>query len=459
MSAVVEPMTGSEPGPPAQEVSTRGLPSAGDRGAKRRVLIIVQNLSVPLDRRVWQECRALTGAGYGVSVICPRGPGEASFEVLEGVRIHRYTPPPVAKGFAGYAGEFAYCWLRTAALSLKVARQEGFDAIQACNPPDTYWALALPYKATGTRFVFDQHDLNPEVYASRFGKAQGPLYKGLLALERATYKVADHVISTNESYRNVALTRGGRRPDGVSVVRSGPDVTTMVRGEPVPELRKGRKHLLAYLGIMGPQDGVDGVLHAMRRLVDAGRDDAHLAMLGFGDCLDDLKALATELRLDDYVTFTGRVGPTEIRDYLSTAAVGLSPDPLSPLNDVSTMNKTLEYMAFELPVVAFDLKETQVSAGDAAVYVRDGDFDGYAAAISELLDDEERRREMGRVGRKRIEDEFSWQHQAPRYVEVFRSLLGDPEPAEPAAAAPAAGRGRGTRLRLATTSLFHGRAQ
>lgn len=458
MSAVVEPMPGEElaTSPAAVEgVSNQPLGPVPAEGGTRRVLIIVQNLSVPLDRRVWQECRALTAAGYGVSVICPKGPGEASFELLEGVRIHRYTPPPVAKGFAGYAGEFAYCWLRTAALSVKVARQEGFDAIQACNPPDTYWALALPYKLTGTRFVFDQHDLNPEVYASRFGKAEGLLYNGLLALERATYKVADHVISTNESYRNVALGRGKQSPEGVSVVRSGPDATTMVRGEPVPELRKGRKHLLAYLGIMGPQDGVDGVLHAMRRLVDAGRDDAHLALLGFGDCLEDLKVLATELDLDDYVTFTGRVGPTEIRDYLSTASVGLSPDPLSPLNDVSTMNKTLEYMAFELPVVAFDLKETQVSAGDAAVYVPDGDFDGYAAAVSELLDDEERRREMGQRGRRRIEDEFAWQHQAPRYVEVFRSLLGAPDAVE----APAAPGKRRERMRLVTTQLLNGRAR
>ncbi len=466
MSAVIEPVQHEPAAPPAPaaDVVSQPLARLPSAGRNRRVLIVVQNLSVPLDRRVWQECRALKAAGYGVSVICPKGPGEASFQELEGVRIHRYTPPPVAKGFAGYAGEFAYCWMRTAALSLKLARAEGFDAIQACNPPDTYWALALPYKLTGTRFVFDQHDLNPEVYASRFGKASGVLYNGLLALERATYKVADHVISTNESYRDVALGRGQQRPDEVSVVRSGPDATTMVRGEPVPELRKGRKHLLAYLGIMGPQDGVDGVLHAMRRLLDAGRDDTHLALLGFGDCLDDLKALSTELDLDDHVTFTGRVGPVEIRDYLSTASVGLSPDPLSPLNDVSTMNKTLEYMAFELPVVAFDLKETQVSAGEAAIYVRDGDFEGYASAISELLDDEERRREMGRIGRRRIEDEFAWQHQAPRYVEVFRSLLGGPEVTEAGTGAGAgartAGRGRRAgRRRLVSTSLLNGRAR
>ena len=423
-------------------------PGTEDGGATPRVLIIVQNLSVPLDRRVWQECKALVAEGFGVSVICPKGPGEASYEELEGVNIYRYLPPPAARGLAGYAGEFIYCWVRTALLSLKVHRRDGFDAIQACNPPDTYWALALPWKAAGKRFVFDHHDLNPEVYASRFGRTEGPLYRGLLALEKATFKVADQVISTNESYKSVAVRRGRRRVEDVTVVRSGPDARTMRRGEPVPELRRGRKHLVAYLGIMGPQDGVDGVLHATRRLIDKGRDDFHVALLGFGDCLEELKALSAELRLDDHVTFTGRVGPEQIRDYLSTASVGLSPDPSSPLNDVSTMNKTLEYMAFELPVVAFELKETRVSAGDAAVYVRDGDLDGYADAISELLDDEERRRDMGQRGRRRIEDEFAWQHQAPRYVDVYKALLGTPEPA----------RARG-RLRLVSTSLFAGRTR
>jgi len=199
------------------------------------VLIIVQNLSVPLDRRVWQECKALVAEGVGVSVICPKGPGEASYEELEGVNIYRYLPPPAAKGLAGYAGEFIYCWVRTALLSLKVHRRDGFDAIQACNPPDTYWALALPWKAAGKRFVFDHHDLNPEVYASRFGRTEGLLYKGLLALERATFKVADQVISTNESYKAVAVRRGGRKPEDVTVVRSGPDARSRTcRARPRP---------------------------------------------------------------------------------------------------------------------------------------------------------------------------------------------------------------------------------
>lgn len=473
MSAVLEPIPGG--GAPRQvggKVEALAVtPAAAQEAptAPPRVLVIVQNLSVPLDRRVWQECLALVAAGIGVSVICPRGPGEARHEVLRGVHIHRYAPPPATSGFLSYAVEFAYCWLRTAALSVRIARREGFDVIQACNPPDTYWALALPYKALGKRFVFDHHDLNPEVYVSRFGGDGGALHRALhralLVLERATFRVADHVISTNESYREVAMRRGRRAPADVSVVRSGPDAAVMRRGEAVPELRRGRKHLAVYLGIMGPQDGVDGVLHALRRLADRGRDDLHVALLGFGDCLASLRELAVELGVDDRVTFTGRAGPETIRDYLSTASVGLSPDPFSPLNDVSTMNKTLEYMAHELPVVAYDLKETRVSAHDAAVYVPDGDVDGFATAIADLLDDEERRDEMGRRGRRRIEDELAWQHQVPHYVDVYRSLLPSSRPGTGPAPTPAGRarpgrvrtrRSRPRRARLSLLSLLNG---
>lgn len=405
-----------------------------DRGAgarQSRVLIIVQNLPVPLDRRVWMECRALVAAGYGVSVICPKGPGDPGFAELEGVRLYKYAPPPAAKGLTGYLLEFVYCWLRTAALSVWVLRRDGFHVIQACNPPDTYWALALPFKLLGKRFVFDQHDLNPEVYASRFNRRSGALYRGLLALERATYRVADHVISTNESYAQVAFRRGGKRQDEVTVVISGPDAEGMRKGKPRPELRRGKKHLCCWLGIMGPQDGVELVLHAARCLRDdLGRNDIHIALMGFGDCLDELRSLADQLALDDMVTFTGRADQEMIHAYLSTADIGLTPDPLNPLNDVSTMNKTLEYMAFGLPVVAVDLKETRISAGAGAVYVQSGDPLAFAREIAELLDSPARREVMGRMGRQRIEEVLCWRHQAPRYVKVFERLIGpgpDPE--------------------------------
>jgi glycosyltransferase involved in cell wall biosynthesis len=401
--------------------------SVGHRAATRQpaVLIVVQNLSVPLDRRVWQESRALVDAGFAVSVICPRGPGERSFELLERVRIHRYRPPRTGPGVVGFAHEFAYCWLATAWLALRIYFTTGFDAIQACNPPDTYWALALPFKLLGVRFVYDQHDLCPEVFDARFGTRRRLLSRVVRLLEQATYRTADRVIATNDSYRTVAVGRGRRDPRTVTIVRSGPHPAEMRREAPVPELRRGAPHLCCYLGIMGPQDGVDLLLRAVADLVhERRRTDVHVALLGFGDCYDDLRALSVELGIDPWVTFTGRADRTVVREYLSTADVGLSPDPCSAFNDVSTMNKVLEYMAHELPVVAFDLKETRVSAGDAAVYVADGDLAGFAAAIDALLDDSEARVEMGRRGRARIEGSLGWHRQASAYVGVYEELVG-----------------------------------
>jgi glycosyltransferase involved in cell wall biosynthesis len=392
------------------------------------VLIIVQNLPVPLDRRVWLECQALTAAGYQVAVISIRGREDSAYDHLDGVHIYRYRPAPPARGALGYAWEFAYSWFMTALLSLRVARRHGFDVIQACNPPDTYWALAALYRPFGKRFVYDQHDLNPEVFLSRFGSRLGLAgrlqYKTLLWLERMTYRLADRVISTNESYRQIALDRGGRRPDEVTVVRSGPDTSLMRPVDGLAHLRKGRRYLAVYLGIMGPQDGVDVALRALDAYVhDLGRDDLHLALLGFGDCLEDLQELATRLRLDDHVTFTGRADARMITEYLSTADIGISPDPLNPLNDVSTMNKTMEYMAFALPVVAFDLRETRVSAGDAAVYVEPGDVAGYAKAIANLLDDDDQRAEMAVAGRQRAAAVLDWEPQRAAYVRVYDRLL------------------------------------
>jgi glycosyltransferase involved in cell wall biosynthesis len=404
------------------------MPRTWRRARRRRgVLIIVQNLPVPFDRRVWQQCQALVAAGYNVSVICPKGPGDPSYQQLDQVRIHKYAPPPPAAGALGFAWEFAYCWLRTAVLALRVLVRDGFGAIQACNPPDTYFALAWPFKLFRIRFVFDQHDLCPEVYLSRFGRPSRLLHGWLRTLEWLTYRAADHVISTNDSYREIALTRGDRPVDSVTIVRSSPDPRYLRPRQPRPELRSNRQFLCCYLGIMGPQDGVDSFLHAIDVLVhDLGRDDCHFALLGFGDCLEELRSLARRLRLDEWVTFTGRADRALLADYLSTADVGVSPDPKNPFNDLSTMNKTLEYMLFGLPVVAFDLKETRRSAQDAAVYVAPNDVPAFARAISRLLDEPERRAAMGRFGRARMHEALAWSHQAAAYVGVYDRLLGDP---------------------------------
>lgn len=398
------------------------------------VLIVVQNLPVPLDRRVWLECLALTAAGYEVSVICPKGPGDPAYQVLDGVHLYKYAPPRQAAGFAGYAWEFAYCWLRTALRSARVWWRRPFQVLQACNPPDIYWSLALLWRLAGVRFVFDHHDLNPEVYRSRFGEPTGRSGRAQLAalywLERRTFRTAHRVISTNESYRRIALDRGGVPREHTTVVRSGPDTSVMRPGPECPQLRGGRRYLVVWLGIMGPQDGVDGVLRVADQVVHRhGRTDVRFALLGFGDCLAELREQSTALGLDEHVTFTGRVGQDEIRRYLSTAHVGLSADPLSPLNDVSTMNKTMEYLAFGLPVVAYRLTETVVSAGECAVYVEPGDEAGFADALVALLDDPDRRAERGAAGRRRAERDLDWRPQARSYVSVYDGLFGLPRAA------------------------------
>jgi len=405
--------------------------------APPHILIIVQNLPVPFDRRVWLECQALVTRGYRVSVICPKGPGDAAFRHLLGVDIHAYPPAPPARGLAGYAWEFAYSWVRTAALSVRVRRRGRFDVIQACNPPDTFWLLALLWRPSGVAFVFDHHDLNPELFRSRFGERSGLLqsleYRTLLWLERRTFRAAARIISTNESYRAIAMTRGGRSAEDVTVVRSGPDTDLMrpiipraPRGEDVIEL--------VYVGIMGPQDGVDQVLLVMDELVHRrGRTNVIATLLGFGDCLDDLKVQSSALGLDAHVTFMGRVDRDHLAEHLSRADIGLCPDLKTPLNDVSTMNKTMEYMAYALPSVAFDLAETRVSGGDTVLYARSGDIRGFADLVESLIDDPVRRASLGVAARARVCRELDWRPQAEAYVRVFDELTGHhrPVPAVP----------------------------
>jgi glycosyltransferase involved in cell wall biosynthesis len=398
-------------------------------GSGPHVMIIVQNLPVPLDRRVWLECQALITRGYRVSVICPKGPGDPEFERLDGVDIYKYAPAPEAEGLLGFAWEFAYSWIRTALLSLRVRRRSGrFDVIQACNPPDTFWLLARLWRIAGVRFVYDHHDLNPELFRSRFGEPQGRLkkmeYRALLWLERRSFRTADHVISTNESYKAKAVERGGRRPDEVTVVRSGPDTAVMRPIYPESPRRIDTVNLV-YVGIMGPQDGVDQVLHVMDELVHRrGRRNVTATLLGFGDCLEDLKAEALTLSLRDHVTFTGRVDRVQMAEYLSRGDIGVCPDLKTPLNDVSTMNKTMEYMSYALPAVAFDLEETLVSGADTVLYAPSGDISAFTDQVERLIDDRELRVSMARAARERVGAVLDWRPQAEAYVGVYDAITG-----------------------------------
>ena len=403
-----------------------GVTDLSDTTVRPRILIIVQNLPVPFDRRVWLECKALTAAGYDVTVVCPKGKNDPAYEVLDGVTLLKYQPYAPGGSALSFIVEYAYSFLATAALVLRARRNGKFAVLQACNPPDIFWPIARWLRRRDrTRFVFDHHDLCPELYDSRFPHGRALPKRGLLALERATFHTADQVVSTNTSYAEIAVLRGSKAPEDVTVVRTGPDPERLLRSADVPALRHGRKHLVAYIGVMGPQDGVDLAVRAAAHVVhNLGRTDVAFTFLGSGDSYPELVALRDELGLQDYVELPGRVPDQTVVDVLSTAAVGLSPDPKNPLNDVSTMNKTLEYMAFELPVIAFDLKETRVSAGDAASYIESGDIAAYAHAIVELLDDPDKREAMGKKGRVRIEQELGWPYQRDRYVGVYDALVG-----------------------------------
>jgi glycosyltransferase involved in cell wall biosynthesis len=393
----------------------------------------VQNLPVPFDRRVWLECQALTAAGYQVAVICPKGKDDPGYQVIEGVELYKYKPYAPGGGKFSFVAEYAYSFAATAWTAL-VARARGgvprgrFAAIQACNPPDIFWPLAMAFKALErTKFVFDHHDLSPELFESRFGGRSLP-YKGLRFLERRTHRSADHVISTNESYRQIAITRSGKDPADVTVVRTGPDPSKLQRGEPDNSQRRGRRYLAAYIGVMGPQDGVDIVVRAAAVIVhDLKREDIAFTLIGKGDCFNELVALRDQLKLSGHVEFTGRAPDELVNTVMSTAHIGLSPDPMNPLNDLSTMNKTMEYMSFELPVVAFDLRETRVSAADAAVYVQptgdpEQDVRDYAQAIVDLIDKEEDRARMSKLGRARIEEELAWPYQQQAYLGVYAQV-------------------------------------
>ena len=392
----------------------------------RRICIVVQNLPVPFDRRVWLECQALRAAGYEVSVVCPKGKGDPTYQELDGVHLFKYRAFPPITRQAMFLAEYAYSILATLAGLVRAWRREPFGVVQVCNPPDVLWTAVLPFKVLfGVRMVFDQHDLCPELYRSRFAAPSALPYRALLLAERITYRLSAHIIATNESYRRVALERGDKHPADVTVVRTGPDPDRMRRGEHDATLRHGYDHLLVYLGVMGPQDGVDLALRAMHHIVHVrGRTDVALTLIGDGDAGADLRRLATELGLDRYVEFTGRAPDELVARLLSTADIGLSPDPKNPLNDVSTMNKTMEYMAFELPVVAFDLVETRVSAAEAAVYVEPNRVEQYADAVLELLGDEVRCKQLGAAGRRRVEDVLAWRNQIPPYVGVYDRLTG-----------------------------------
>jgi glycosyltransferase involved in cell wall biosynthesis len=388
-----------------------------------RVLILLQNEPVPSDRHVWNQSTALSRNGYDVTVICPAGEerDRDRAEMIDGVAIHRYRPLRTGERAAGYALEYLAALWSMRRLARRLARQRPFDLVHACSPPDFLLLAALGLRRRGARFVFDHHDLTPELYLTRFGR--GLLHRITLAAEQVAFRSADVVLSVNDSYRRVAIERGHRDPDEVVVVRTGPDLNRFVPSGPDPSLKRGRPFLLSYAGVMGTQDGVDHALRALGEL-RALRDDWHAIFMGDGDVVEEMRALAAELGIDDRVEFTGWVEHETVARVISSSEVCLAPDPKSPLNDLSSMIKISEYMAMSRPIVSYDLAESRFGAGDAAVFASPGDHAGFARLVSELLDDPNRRAAMGADGRARVESLLAWEHQERSLLAAYQRALG-----------------------------------
>ncbi len=392
---------------------------------QKRILILVENLPSPFDRRVWQEAGTLRDAGYGVSIICPTGKGcEKKHELIDGIDIWRYDLPKEGAGVLGYLVEYGAALLLTLALSLKVWWKSGFDVVHACNPPDLFFLIGGLFKLFGKKFVFDHHDANPELYEAKFGR-RDVLWKLMVGLERLTFRAADVSIATNHSYRRIAIERGGMDPSKVFVVRSGPSLERMKIVPPVEALKKGRRYLVGYVGVMGKQEGIDYLLLAAAHLVhEMKRADVHFGLVGGGTSLEEMKALAHKLGVAEYVTFTGRVSEGALLAMLNTADVCVNPDVANEMNDISTMNKVMEYMALGKPIVQFDLAEGRFSAQKASLYARRNDAADLAAKIAALLDDPARRAAMGAFGRRRVETELEWRHEAPKLIAAYQALWG-----------------------------------
>ncbi|MCA0271166.1 MAG: glycosyltransferase family 4 protein [Proteobacteria bacterium] len=400
-------------------------PLPDQRGQGRRVLIVVENLPVPLDRRVWLEATTLTQAGYTVTVICPTGRGwDKQHEIIDGIEIFRYPAPPEAhSGAAAYAREYLsslWHWFRLAG---QVRKARGFDVIHGCNPPDLVFLLAWWYRWRGVRYLFDHHDVCPELFVAKFGR-KGLLYRIMLIWERMTFATASVSIATNESFRQIAIKRGKMAPEDVFVVRSAPQVEKFRIGPGDPAMRKGAGTVLGYVGVIGQQEGMDLLVAAADILIrEMGRADVHFIIVGFGPELPAVEEDVAGRGLSAHFTFTGALYGDDLLRALNSCDIGVSPDPKNEMNDISTMNKVMEYMTLELPVVQFDLKEGRASAGAASVYAAKNSPKNFAAKIAELMDDPARRAEMGRTGRERVETALSWAHSVPNLLAAYDRIF------------------------------------
>ncbi|SDT95284.1 Glycosyltransferase involved in cell wall bisynthesis [Polaribacter sp. Hel1_33_78] len=386
----------------------------------KHVLFIVENLPVPFDRRVWQEATTLKENGMEVSIICPQMKGYTEpYQVLEGIEIYRHPLPFEARGALGYLVEYGVAIYWEKKLARKIFIKKPFHVIHGCNPPDLIYLTAKKYKRKGVKYVFDHHDINPELYIAKYDKKDF-FYKLMCFFEKRTFQNADASIATNESYKNIAITRGGMNPNLVQVVRSGPKLDRLQLQEPILKYKKGKKYLLGYLGVIGEQEGIDLLLESMLQIVKI-RQDVQLAIVGGGSDLELLKKLSKEKGLETYVDFYGRVSDQMLLDVLNTADVCVNPDKPTEMNNLSTMNKIMEYMALKKPIVQYDLKEGRFSANEASLYAKD--TTDFANKIMQLLNDAEKRTEMGTFGYNRVLNELSWEFESEKLISFYDNLL------------------------------------
>ena len=378
---------------------------------KKKILIIVENLPVPFDSRVWKEASSMHNAGYEVTVLCPRGKGYTkSYEVLDNIRVYRHPVPPEGNSTFSYVWEYGWALFWEFLYTWWIFLRHGFHVIQGCNPPDDIFLVALPFKLFGVKYVFDHHDANPELYFSKYER-EDFFYRAQVWLERFTYRFADVVIATNASYKELAITRGRLAPEDVFIVRNGPDLKTFKPVPPVPTLRYGKRFLVGYVGTMSIQEGLDILLDVALHIKKLGRNDVHFTCVGGGPGLVGLRQMVKDKNLEDIVNFTGRIPDKDLLEVLSTADVCVNPDKPCQMNDISTMIKVMEYMALGKPIVQFDLKEGRFSAGEASLYSDNSNqVADFATKILWLLDNDEARKKMGEFGRKRVEQQLAWEY-------------------------------------------------
>lgn len=387
---------------------------------KKKVLIIVENMSVPFDPRVWKEATSLRENGYEVSVLCPRGRNqERGYEFIDGVHVYRHPVLEEGNSALGYLREYSSALFWEFLYSWWIYLRRGFQVIQGCNPPDDIFLVALPFKLLGVKYIFDHHDANPELYVSKFGN-QGTLYKILVWLEKLTYRFSDVVMTTNSSYSELAVTRGGLDPVDVFVVRNGPDCDSFKAVAPKPALKYNKTYLVGYVGNMSVQEGLDILLDVALHIKNMGRCDVHFTCIGGGPGLAGLRKMVQDKGLENTVNFTGRIPYEQLLDILSTADVCVNPDRPCEMNDISTMIKIMEYMALGKPIVQFDLKEGRVSAQDASLYANKEDqVSDFSAKILRLLDNPDERKRMAEFGRRRVENELAWKYSVPNLLAAY----------------------------------------